>query len=151
MTSNKPPESSKKNFPFDYQCEKRRRRTLMRPPSHYILGSFMPAELALAFTLVWKHQDCPLSAIHSIYRRVINPSGKDCESAVQEPGLFTKKGHFLICSSFFSSALLNWNKNWRQNVLITRCRFPEWGRHSPHQKPSTPWRDTRYMSTITKG
>lgn len=78
-------------FSFWLLVQEKTQENFKASPSHYILGSFMPAELALAFTLVWKHQDCPLSAIHSICKRVINPSGNDCEFAVQGPGLFTKK------------------------------------------------------------
>lgn len=74
-------------FTFWLLVREEKRKNFNASPYHYSIGSFIPAWLALALTLVWKHQDCPLSAIHSTYRCVINPWGKDSESTVRGTGI----------------------------------------------------------------
>lgn len=82
-----------------------KRKNFNASPSHYSVGSFIPTWLALALTLVWKHQDCPLSAIHSTYRCVINPWGKDSVSTVRGAGILKRILHHCgtgVILTFFS-------------------------------------------------
>lgn len=80
-------------FSFWLLVREEKRKNFNASPSHYSTGSFIPAWLALASTLVWKHQDCPLSAIHSTYRCVINPWGKDSGSSVRGTGILKRILH----------------------------------------------------------